>query len=440
MLKNNFLDNLSSRTSTPAIDAGVDVVLIRKLIILYSFLCMTLIIFIFFGSYNLYRGETNTAILDFLGFCISLFSMWRLYFYQQHELAIVISITAIFFILLAIAYLTQNESYSLIWTFCFPIYAIMVAGRTKGLTFVVPYYAILFVMAYVNIGEWHYGSWDNVSFIRFCCASLVITYSVYYNETSLEKAHAELARSAKREQDIYNEKERMSKLLLEQKNRFLADISHELRTPLTALRVNLELLEDKVIEDPQKIYSILYSRFDGLNQLVNDLHALSLSDLGLMQFEMEKIDIPALLEEIINSFTSLASKENISIYTSDEIRQPIEFFGDKQRITQVFVNIITNSLRYTYSGGELHINIKSNSDSLSIGFEDTAPGVSSEQLPHIFERFYRIECSRNRKMGGSGLGLSICKSIVEAHNGIISASHSERGGLAIHIQFQPKVS
>ena len=109
--------------------------------------------------------------------------------------------------------------------------------------------------------------------------------------------------------------------------------------------------------------------------------------------------------------------------------------ADPDRLQQLFTNLLTNSLRYTDEGGELRVNVSHDRGRVAVDFQDSEPGVSDEELPRLFERLYRLESSRNRETGGAGLGLSICRNIVEAHEGTISARRSPIGGLWIKIEF-----
>ena len=306
------------------------------------------------------------------------------------------------------------------------------------MVYVIPYYCILFLLAFLGIGKWQDGSWDFVSFIRFCLSSAVITYSVYFNETSFEQAYLELTKVRARERQLSLEKEQMASSLLQQKDRFLADISHELRTPLTVLKVQLELLQDGMVNDQERVYQTLQHRLDSLNQLVNDLHQIALSDSGLMTLEKTEVDIVMSLKEIIDSFAPIAIGRNIEISLTVQEDSSATVEGDEGRLTQVFINIIKNSLDYTNAGGRLEIDYRESATQACLSFSDTAPSVSENELNKLFERLYRVEASRSRKTGGSGLGLSISKSIIEAHGGTISAQNSPLGGLCIKVDLPRK--
>ncbi|CAK9885377.1 MAG: Signal transduction histidine-protein kinase BaeS [Candidatus Erwinia impunctatus] len=214
---------------------------------------------------------------------------------------------------------------------------------------------------------------------------------------------------------------------------FMADISHELRTPLAILRGELEAIQDGVRQLTPGTVSSLLGEVTILTKLVDDVHQLSLSDRGALTYRKSEVNLVSLLELVANQFSGRFHDNGLHI-TLDLPRRVV-FLGDPDRLLQLFTNLLENSLRYTDPGGALHIQLTTRHNSIVIVFEDSAPGITDEQCEHIFDRFYRAESSRNRASGGSGLGLSICQNIVEAHDGNISATHAAAGGLKITIHF-----
>ncbi|PKB87431.1 two-component system sensor histidine kinase BaeA [Ewingella americana] len=212
---------------------------------------------------------------------------------------------------------------------------------------------------------------------------------------------------------------------------FMADISHELRTPLAVLRGELEAMQDGVRKMSLDSLGSLQSEVSILTKLVDDLHQLSLSDAGALAYRKEEIDIVHLIQLAEAGFRDRFQQKQLTLTT--QLPEKVMLFGDPQRLSQLFNNLLENSLRYTDAGGGLEIIANKKDKSLHISFQDSAPGISDEQLQRIFERFYRTEGSRNRASGGSGLGLAICQNIVEAHGGRISASHSPSGGVCMTI-------
>lgn len=213
---------------------------------------------------------------------------------------------------------------------------------------------------------------------------------------------------------------------------FMADISHELRTPLAVLRGELEAIQDGVRQFTPESVASLQAEVATLTKLVEDLHQLSMSDEGALAYQKAPVDIIALLEVAAGAFQERFAARGLALRLS--LPNNATVFGDRDRLMQLFNNLLENSLRYTDYGGHLLISAGINERALLLHFADTAPGVSDEQLSMLFERFYRAESSRNRASGGSGLGLTICQNIVDAHGGTIHASHSPYGGIRVTVE------
>ncbi|WP_312242200.1 two-component system sensor histidine kinase BaeS [Pantoea sp.] len=213
---------------------------------------------------------------------------------------------------------------------------------------------------------------------------------------------------------------------------FMADISHELRTPLAILRGELEAMQDGVRKLTPEAIASLQSEVVVLTKLVEDLHQLSLSDEGALAYRKQSTDLVQLLEVVAGSFAERYRAHPLQLQL--DLPDAAPFFGDPDRLMQLFTNLLENSLRYTDAGGKVCVRLWSDAQSWRLTFSDSAPGVDAQQQAQIFERFYRTESSRNRASGGSGLGLAICKNIVDAHGGVICAEHSDLGGLKIALQ------
>ncbi|MCX3309069.1 two-component system sensor histidine kinase BaeS [Pantoea vagans] len=220
---------------------------------------------------------------------------------------------------------------------------------------------------------------------------------------------------------------------------FMADISHELRTPLAILRGELEAMQDGVRKLTPDAIASLQSEVVVLTKLVEDLHQLSLSDVGALAYRKQATDLVQLLEVTAGSFAERYRAHGLTLKLNLPENAP--FFGDPDRLIQLFTNLLENSLRYTDSGGRVEVTLKYEAPHWHIEFDDSAPGVDREHQVQIFERFFRTEGSRNRASGGSGLGLAICKNIADAHGGDIHAAHSDLGGLkiALHLRYVPPV-
>ncbi|MBG6032352.1 two-component system sensor histidine kinase BaeS [Proteus hauseri] len=215
---------------------------------------------------------------------------------------------------------------------------------------------------------------------------------------------------------------------------YMADISHELRTPLAILKGELEALQDGVRKPTTETLNSLLFEVTNLTKLVNDLHQLSLSDRGSLTYRKDFIDINEVILLAVASYRHTYQTKDITLLTELDDLSPLIVQADPDRLIQLFHNLLENSVRYTYSGGQLHISTKKEHHHVLISLEDSAPGLDSAQYDVVFQRFYRAENSRNRASGGSGLGLAICENIVEAHNGKISAMPSSLGGMKILIE------
>lgn len=217
------------------------------------------------------------------------------------------------------------------------------------------------------------------------------------------------------------------------RKQWIADIAHELRTPLAILRGEIEALQDGINQPDTATLSSLHQEVLHLQRLVGDLYDLSMSDSGALSYRKETLDIIHLLRETLALHSTLLQEQGLQLHTQGLTQQAIWVQGDAQRLQQLFKNLLENSQRYTDKPGQLHISSQLQAEWIDLVFEDSSPGVPDEVLPQLFERLFRVESSRNRATGGAGLGLSICRNIVEAHGGTISAAHAALGGLQIRI-------
>lgn len=217
------------------------------------------------------------------------------------------------------------------------------------------------------------------------------------------------------------------------RRQWVADISHELRTPLAVLRGEIEALLDGIRSTTPEAIRSLHVETLRLNRLVDDLYQLALSDLGALTYRKEDLDLAGVLWDSIEHYRAEFMHKGINLMADIPHGTAFTVFADRERLHQLFANLLDNSLKYTDSGGELIIRLSFRSGKAEIEFEDSAPGVQSGELDRLFDRLYRVEESRNRASGGAGLGLSICRNIVEAHAGTISAHASPLGGVLIRI-------
>ena len=217
----------------------------------------------------------------------------------------------------------------------------------------------------------------------------------------------------------------------------MADISHELRTPITILKGEVESIIDGVRKPDAEVLESLLMEIDSLHQLVNDVHDLAMSEAGGWKYNEEEFDIVTLVKNVARNFNERFKQKNLSLNFKHDSNLP-NIYGDKHRLSQLFTNLLENSYRYTDYYGQVNINIYNQKKEIKIIVEDSTPGVPPEMLNKLFQRFYRMEESRNKAYGGSGLGLALCKGIVEHHEGTIIPSNSEMGGLCLTITLPKK--
>lgn len=212
---------------------------------------------------------------------------------------------------------------------------------------------------------------------------------------------------------------------------WIADVSHEMRTPLSVIKVQIEAMQDGIRPTNQDNLGLLYNKVVDLNTLIDDLFELSLSDIGALTYNKKKIVVNTLLQQCIEVFQIKAQNAQLTLADSSRCDEDLILSADPKRLQQLFYNLFENATRYTHPGGRIEVNLSHQPGAVTITLDDSEPGVPAAQTQQIFERLYRVEHSRSRATGGAGLGLAICKNIVEAHQGTISAQQSPLGGLRI---------
>jgi histidine kinase len=210
------------------------------------------------------------------------------------------------------------------------------------------------------------------------------------------------------------------------RRQLIGDVTHELRTPLTAVKGYLEGLMDGVLPADPETYEQIHSEIDRLQRLVNDLQELSRVEAGAIQLNLAPVPPERLIERIQSTLGRQFEDKNIQLVTDVEPGLP-NLFVDKDRIIQVLTNLAGNALQYTPNGGKVSISVRREKSEILFAVKDTGIGISTEQLTFIFNRFYRTDKSRNRASGGSGIGLTIAKALVQAHQGKIWAESNGEG-------------
>ena len=220
------------------------------------------------------------------------------------------------------------------------------------------------------------------------------------------------------------------------RGRWIASVSHEIRTPLSILRGEIEAIQDNLRSADENAMSSLHEQVMGLNRLVEDLYSLSLSDIGELQYHIEPVPIFLLLANVIDAFQVKAKKSGVNIEKVFEISANAMIYGDSMRLQQLFSNLIENSLKYTDAPGVLKISAQQEEQHLNILFDDTAPSVNKSIVGQLFDYFFREDYLKHKAVGSSGIGLAICKNIVEAHKAQIEARESALGGLQVKLTFK----
>ncbi|RKP56982.1 hypothetical protein D7Z26_03060 [Cohnella endophytica] len=316
------------------------------------------------------------------------------------------------------------------------------------------------VLTVVNDMLFYNGWWRSIDLVPFGLLFLIVMnsfiislrFSMTYERaermsteligwnSSLEEKIAErteeLQRSNATLADAKLDLERME----QSRTQLVSNISHDLRTPITLLQGYLEALRDNVISEPaQRDYTIrsMLSKVEGLNSLIQDLFELSVLEARKVELSMEDIPLAGWKERLTEQYGLEMETKGISFVCtlSDDCPEDLKVVIDIRRMDRVFANLLYNALRYTPDGGAIRISMKASADTreVEVTVTDSGAGIASEDLPYIFDRFYKKDKSRHSSSGGSGLGLSIAKEIVELHGGRITAHNPPDGGCEFRI-------
>jgi signal transduction histidine kinase len=198
------------------------------------------------------------------------------------------------------------------------------------------------------------------------------------------------------------------------RQRFLADVSHELRTPLTTIRGNVDLIRRIGEADPE-ILDVVQEELERMTRLVGDLMLLARADTGGLPIQQKMVELDTLFLDVYRQVRSLDQTVHISLEELDQVG----VLGDPDRLKQLILNLVDNAIKYTPPGGRVMMSLSKENGRSELVVQDTGIGIPTEDLPYIYDRFYRVDKARTRAQGGSGLGLSIAKWIVDAHQGQI---------------------
>jgi signal transduction histidine kinase len=217
----------------------------------------------------------------------------------------------------------------------------------------------------------------------------------------------------------------------ETKKAFIADVTHELRTPLTVIKGTIETLEDGALDDVEGRSFLLTSMMretDRLIRMVNDLLVLTRADAGSLPLNIQNLDLTELARMRCETLSVMASRQHVTLKV---VGEPHYVSVDPDRISQVLNNLLDNSIRHSAPHSSITIEIHPKDDGIQCSVRDVGAGIPPNHLPFLFDRFYRVEASRDRLSGGTGLGLAIARALVTAHGGHISAESIEGMGTTI---------
>ncbi|TWI56994.1 two-component system histidine kinase PnpS [Halalkalibacter nanhaiisediminis] len=218
---------------------------------------------------------------------------------------------------------------------------------------------------------------------------------------------------------------------------FVANVSHELKTPVTSIKGFTETLLDGAMETEQlrgKFLNIIYKESERLQGLIHDLLELSRIEQQYFKLNWQKTNLEGIVEDVAVLLKEKAKEKGIEIVTKKEGDSTLE--GDPERLKQILINLVNNGIMYTSSGGRIDILLTGTKDLVELQIADTGVGISEEDLPRIFERFYRVDRARSRNSGGTGLGLAIVKHLVEAHHGHIHVQSQVGKGTTFTVVFK----
>ncbi|MGM7702299.1 two-component system histidine kinase PnpS [Pseudalkalibacillus sp. Hm43] len=217
---------------------------------------------------------------------------------------------------------------------------------------------------------------------------------------------------------------------------FVANVSHELRTPVTSLKGFAETLLDGAMENVElrhKFLTIIWKESDRLQNLIQDLLDFTKMEQSNFKLHWQNVDLAVIVDDVTTLLESRSNEKEIDMNV--EISGDLQMEGDAARLKQILINLINNALSYTPNGGKVWITGRDAGDEVELEVRDTGIGISEEEVPRIFERFYRVDKARSRNSGGTGLGLAIVKHLVEAHKGTIQVTSKKNEGTTFKLSF-----
>jgi signal transduction histidine kinase len=238
----------------------------------------------------------------------------------------------------------------------------------------------------------------------------------HYDQRVQYRAHDEIGDFSQAFNEMAAKLETTEKL----RSELLATIAHELRTPLTTIQGYMEGLIDGVIPEEPQTYEMVRGEAGRLSRLVGDIQRLSRLEAGAEHFEPQSVEVAAALQRAAESVRPLFEEKDLRLALESPEGLP-KVWADPDKLHQVLLNLLTNAYRYTPDGGSVVVHAREDADAVIFSVTDTGIGIPEDDLPHIFERFYRVDKSRSSGSGGSGIGLAVTKSLVEQSGGAVSA-------------------
>ncbi len=254
-------------------------------------------------------------------------------------------------------------------------------------------------------------------------------------EDSLKKYAEDLAKANEELSKVNEELKSLDRM----KDEFLSNVSHEFKTPLTSIRGYSQLILDGTLGDindqQKKAMDTVIRNSDRLRRLVDSLLYLSRAQVGRMSYYFEKLQLADIINNCINDLLLQAKNKGIILRTEMEDIPPVR--ADKDKLTDVLTNLIDNALKFTSEGGQVIVAARKIPNGVHIEVKDTGIGIPADHIPHLFQRFYQVDSSTSRRYGGTGLGLYISRTIVEAHGGNIWIESEEGMGTTVHVELPP---
>jgi len=277
------------------------------------------------------------------------------------------------------------------------------------------------------------GGWLSGRTLRSITAMSVIAKSISGENLSqridLAETDSELGQLAL----VLNQTFDRLQLAFQQQLRFTADASHELRTPLAVIvsQTELTLAKPRLTEEYRAALETCQRAGRRMRSLIDSLLLLARFDAGHPDLQHSSLDLAEVANESVELLRSLAAERQITLRS---VATPLSVVGDRDRLGQVVTNLLANAIRYNQVGGRVDVRVERVNGDAIVSVSDNGIGISAEELPHIFERFYRVDKARTRAEGGTGLGLAICQSVVEAHGGQIIARSEPQQGTTLEVR------